>query len=175
MQEVQSSINSKPETMLQTIEAVGTSSRKIIYWRQTTTRFASWCTVDGEIGWYYTQDWSRVSPMLNASLTQTSLMWGMEYRIVDKKVRVPIDWTYSVRIDMTWGSDRTYERFYVYAWNTQIFYYKFDDLAQETISQTVSVNLGKFDTISARWYFQYTWNSAAAQLYMRPTITITQL
>ena len=111
MQEVQTSVNYTPETRLQTIEAVGTSSRKIIEGRQTTGRYLSWCTASWErnvsVSSEHPDSWYVSQPL---SITDST--GKMMYSTQDWGVKVPVAWTYQITATWPW-KDVAWFQFYL--------------------------------------------------------------
>lgn len=181
VQQVQQWVINTPETTLETIEAVGTSSKKLIEWRQTTgEHFVWWCTGSWSLSWWYDyHTWNRYSwtkQMTNLSIGTTR--WPRTFSKVDYGIRVPKWWTY--KLDMVW-------RWWGYSLQATIYVKKGTSFSDETIytassyentNITVSkiLTLGKFEIITVRWEFYYWWSSDYASAAINvSSLTLTEL
>lgn len=175
VQQVQQWVINTPETTLETIEAVGTSSKKLIDWRQTTwEHFVWWCTASWSVHWWYNyHTGNRRSWTLQGNLWISTTRWPRTFSIVDKGIRVPKWWTY--RLDLTWSWWGNF--------STTIYIKKGTSFSDETIytatsAATISktLTLGKFDTITLRWEFYYYWSSDYASWVINvSSLTLTEL
>jgi len=180
VQQVQQWVINTPETTLETIEAVGTSSKKLIDWRQTTgEHFVWWCTTTWSVSWWYNyHTWNRSSWMVQGNLWISTTRWPRTFSIVDKGIRVPKWWTY--RLDMSWygwsGSMKStiYIKKGTSASDETI--YTYTSYSSETRTLSKILTLWKFDTISMRWDFYYSWSSdyASWAIYIN-SLTLTEL
>lgn len=179
VQEVQTGIWIYNETTLETIEAVGTSSRKIIEWRQTVGwHYASRCTAQWKANRSYTSWWSRSSPTLQAKLSITSTQWKKRFSAVDWGICVPEAWTYELTI--TWiGSNTTYGiTISVYKWDDtsgKRVFIASDNTNYDPITKSVLVDLGKFDTLNVYYDYYYSGSAAGASFGEMTTVTIQQI
>ena len=153
VQEVQTSITQTQETTLETIQAIGTSSFKIVEWRQTKGwHYVGWGKTTG---WQYNYGASTTvtSPITQISITLDSEYWKYNYSIVNGWIRVPIAWTYEIEISWYWGSSLNSSAIFIKNWTTQnspnLYTNTFLTAGSEV--KTITVDLGKFDIITAWW------------------------
>ena len=178
VQEVQTWVGITNETTLETIEAIGTSSFKIVEGRQTKGgRYASGCVASGNVYWTYKSPWSRDSGVLKSTDTTISSSYGkQDFTISNWGIRVPMHGTYS--IDLTrWGAaSGVYDATIFLKISGETIYTK-----KFTRAQTETVNLirdlGKFDTIEIWGQFYYNSSNTTFNAYFStiPTLTIKQL
>ena len=102
VQEVQTWVWITNETTLETIEAIGTSSFKIIEWRQTKGgHYVSGCVADGNVYYKYREGDSRDSGELKSEDTAIiKNTWKSEFSIRNWGIRVPNGGSYA--IELTW-------------------------------------------------------------------------
>lgn len=180
VQQVQQWVINTPETTLETIEAVGTSSKKLIEWRQTTgEHFIWWCTATWSIHWWYDyHTGNRSSWTLQGDMTLSTTRWPRIFIIVDKGVRVPKWWTY--KLDMVWRWGYSSMRATIYVKKGTSFsdetIYTGVTYANADITVSNVLNLGKFDTISIWWDFYYSWSADYASWDISiSSLTLTEL
>lgn len=99
IQQVQTPIDTTQETTLETIEAIWTSSRKIIIWRQTRQKIygESWATLTFtaptrtyQPEWFY--------PDLEWTWTVSDVVWELSYNQQWNWMRLPLQSSYSLTI-----------------------------------------------------------------------------
>lgn len=167
VQEVQTSVNQPIETTLETIQAVGTSSVKIVEGRQTTWgRFAYWCKASWNKS-MYAPDTQQIT------LTISSSYWNTEFLKVDGGIRIPLAWAYEIVAECRWGNIGWWVNFthYIKSWDTDLFNVVTSN-NNDTITSSKTVNLGKFDIVKVISKCGWTaWNGAVSY----DTITITKL
>lgn len=174
VQEVQKSIEIYNETTLDTIEAIGTSSRKIIEWRQTRGwHYVSWAVATGWVSWTYHSWDARQSDVIQWWMTLSSTSWKMEMDIFDWWLRVPQAWTYSINIYWQWWSTTMATTIYVYAGGKLIYTETHNSNTNDTV--TVIADLGKFDLITVSGDFYYSGSATSASWSLSTTITVQQL
>lgn len=178
VQKVQTAVGEMQPTTLDTIEAVGTSSRKLREWRQTTgERFLGYCTTtENTLTRLYTSWGSRDSGMLQLNnLTIDTTSSNLIYTMKDGGVRIPKGWTYQVEITWSsgWFADMT-ATLYVKTGNGQTLYTETStNNSQQT--DTFLVNVGKFDTIEVWVDYHYSWSSSAISTFFKAKLKITEL
>lgn len=98
VQEVQTDVVKRTETTLETIEAIWTSSRKIIIDRQTRQRYywASGITYSQTIPYDSYSPWTTSD--MSGTVTLSNKIWGMDYLKIDNTARIPIQWNYSITV-----------------------------------------------------------------------------
>ena len=179
MQEVQTWIEIYDESTLDTIEAVGTSSRKIIEWRQTRGgHYVSNCEATGNVQWFYREGITdRDSYYLKSQdLEITSQTGNTEFIMQNGCVRIPQAWTY--QCTLYWGSgwsDFSWT-IYIIVWRKNVYTKTFTGSYQrETV--TFIFNAGKFDELELGWEFYYSWYNTNMNFSFsgQPTMTIQQL
>ena len=151
VQEVQTSVNQPKETTLETIEAIGTSSFKIVEWRQTKGwHYVSWAKTT----WWYYQYWastSSTSPISKIAITLDSDFWKYDYSTVNGWLRVPVAWTYEIEFSWYWWSSLNSSTIFIKNWTAQdspnLYTNTFWNASSEV--KTITVDLGKFDIITA--------------------------
>lgn len=178
VQEVQTSVSIPQENTLETIQAIGTSSVKIIEWRQTRGwHYISAASVSGSWPWYYDSWWSRQSPMIQWSMSAGSATGKMIFNVSWNKIRIPIAWTYQLTLYWSGWSSTYSPTVYMIKWaseNDEVLYTKtFPNSSSETINLTF--DLGKFDVITIWFSYYYSWSSSWATLGADYSLTITQL
>lgn len=178
VQEVQTSVAIPQENTLETIEAIGTSSFKIVEWRQTRGwHYSSSAVVSGSASWSYQSPGDRQSPKVQASMWLNSATWKATYAVRAWSVRVPTAWTYQLTLYWRWWSSRNSSTIYMVKWenewDTQLYTRTFNSNTNETVN--FNFDLGKFDVISFRFTFYYSWDSSAATLGSEYNLTLKQL
>lgn len=177
VQEVQTSVAIPQENTLETIEAIGTSSFKIVEWRQTRGwHYSSSTKVSGSASWYYDNSGSRQSPKVQASMGLNSATWKATYAVRAWSVRVPTAWTYQLTLYRAWWSSRFSATIYMVkwenSWDTQLYTKTFYSNT-ETVNFTF--DLGKFDVITFRFSFYYNWDSSWSLMSSSYNLTLKQL
>jgi hypothetical protein len=180
VQEVQKGVWVYNETTLETIEAVGTSSRKIIEWRQTrwehyviSCEWTWWAA-----NWTYNSWDPRQSPKVNWPITLSSMEGKQEFTVTSWSVRVPTGWTYRITVERWWGVSGSYSTtFYIIKWTQSTDEVLFHQTSgnRVKITTTITVDLGKFDTISLWNDYYYEWNAPSYPMWDTSTISIQQL
>lgn len=178
VQEVQSSVLSTNESTLETIEAVGTSSRKIIEWRQTIWGHKiSTCAATGNVSWEYIWDWNRDSGYLESNdLEITSSTWPIEFVMKWNAIRLPVSWSYECELTWwIWATQRT-GTIYIKVWSNTVYTNMINSVTQETVK--FKFNAWKFDSLILWWEF-YWWGSTSALAWIsftpKPTLNIELL
>lgn len=179
VQEVQTSVAIPQENTLETIEAIGTSSFKIVEWRQTRGwHYSSSAVVSGSASWtYFSSSWERQSPKEKASMWLSSATWKASYLVRVWSVRVPTAWTYQLTLYRYWWSSRNSTTIYMVkwenSWDTQLYTKTFSANSSETVN--LEFDLGKFEVITFRFTFYYSWDSSQATLQSNYRLTLKQL
>lgn len=177
VQDVQTWVWITNETTLETIEAIGTSSFKIVEWRQTKWgRYMSGCSGKWDVEWTYQSGGSRESWVLKSQdTTITSSYWKQGFIMSNGGIRVPQQWTYQITLTWGWGGS-TNDATIILKWGGKVIYTKkFTSSGTETV--TVYADLGKFETIEIWGEFYYKGSASAASLWFIPvpTLKIQQL
>lgn len=175
IQEVQTSITTTPENTLETIEAIWTSSRKIIIWRQTRERISlaweSWATLsyyvpDTPIDWYTETEWEG---------TITNVVWELIYSKSGEWVRLPLEWSYQLTINcFRWSqnpSGTITATTRVLADRKQV--YSYDNSANSAHQDTINITVGKFTVIEMDLIYNSTYS--ATRWNVAQTIVIQKL
>lgn len=178
VQEVQTSVIQPIETTLDTIQAIGTSSFKIVEWRQTKGwHYVGWAkTTWGR--YTYTASTSVTSPVTQIPVTLDSSYWKYDYSIVSGWLRVPVAWTYELEFSRYWGSSLNSSTIFIKNWTTENSQTLYTNTFGNSWSEvkTMVVDLGKFDTITAWgqvWIYGGFWSVQGAVTL--DYIKITQL
>lgn len=161
LQEVQTATTNRTESTLETIEAVGTSSRKIIEWRQTIGWHSiSKCVASGNVGWQYKWDWNRNSDYLESSnLAVSSSTWPIEFTTKSHAIRLPVQWSYEC--EMTWwisSSQRT-GTIYVKVWSETVYTNTINSVTTKTAK--FKFNAGKFANLTLWAEFYWSGNTTS--------------
>lgn len=175
VQEVQTWVWITNETTLETIEAVGTSSFKIIEGRQTKGgHYVSECEGTGGVTWHYVSPNTTSPEIKSTDLTITTNTWKREFVIRNWGIRVPAQWSYQITI--TWGSSWNSNGTMILKVGGKEVYRKLLYSATST-TDTFVVDAGKFDTIEMWGQFEYTGSAPSASIVFspKPTITVKQL
>ena len=173
VQEVQTPVETTPINTLETIEAIWTSSRKIIIWRQTRDRLywesgvtLSYYVPTVTVDWYTETEWEA---------TLLDEVWELSYNKNWEWVRIPIEWTYQLTIDcFRWSqnpSGTIIATTRVLADNKQI--YSYDNSANSDHQDVITVTLGKFTTI--RMDLIYDSDYSATRWNVTKTVVIQKL
>lgn len=174
VQEVQTWVWINNETTLETIEAIGTSSFRIVEWRQTKGyHYTSWCTSSWSVSREYHSWDSRDSWMVKWSLSINNSNGKQEFSERNGWIRVPSAWTYQLTINRDGGSSTYSVTIYVMSGGNTIYTKKFNSYNSETV--TLNADLWKFDIIELRWNVYYAWSATVASLGLDATIDIQQL
>ena len=177
VQEVQTWVWVYNETTLETIEAIGTSSFKIIEWRQTKWwHYLSQCVATGNVYFDYSWPVPIDSWEIKSTDTAISSMSGKsEYAMSNWWVRVPQAWTYKIDVAWGWGSN-TLEATLIIKAEGKIVYQK-TQRPYWDVTDTFYVDMWKFGTIEIRGDFNYwgTASSISVYFWSIPTLTIQQL
>lgn len=175
VQQVQQWVINTQETTLETIEAVGTSSKKLIEWRQTTwEHFIGYCSSSWSWNWWYDYNtWERSSWLRQITLNIGTVNSKYIYSPKEKGIRVPKWWTYKLDLTWYWWASTMQNTLYIKNWTEQSSptIYTYTSTSWTTRNYSTTVNLWKFDIITARWSYYYSWDSQYATL----VITITNL
>lgn len=179
VQEVQTWVWVYNETTLETIEAIGTSSFKIVEWRQTKWwHYTSSASASWWVNWDYHSWDERQSPKVESvDMSIWSSEWKAEFTVRDYWLRVPVAWTYQCTVYWRWWSNTSQPTIYVTQWSSkddEVLYTKtFPSNRNETV--TFNVDMWKFDVITIRWSFYYSWSASSAGLGFQYTLTLQQL
>lgn len=173
IQEVQTPVNPVNETTLETIEAIGTSSRKIIEWRQTRWWHSiSICEATGNVEWRYESgvSWNPSDYIESENLTISNITWNIEFSMSGSAIRLPVQWGYVC--DIEWGLNTIPREanFYVKVWNTVIYTDYLDTVWTKTA--TVNFNAWKFDKLTIWADFLYKGSSSTAGIILSPAPTL---
>jgi hypothetical protein len=173
VQEVQTSVIPTNETTLETIEAIGTSSRKIIEWRQTRWwRSISICEATGNVKWRYVSgsSWNPSEYIESEDLAITNVEWNIEFSMVGNAIRLPVQWWYVC--DIEWGIAplNWTANLYVKVWQTTIYTDMLD--TSWTKTATVNFNAWKFDKLTIWADFLYQWPASTAWIEFTPAPTL---
>ena len=151
LQEVQTAVDITPENTLETIEAIWTSSRKIIIWRQTRQRLygESGATlafvvprVDYQPAWFY--------PNLEWTWSVSDEVWELAYTPQWNWMRLPIQSSYSLNITtVKWRSSS----YWPIVATTRVklsgdTIYSYDSSSSADHSETITVIAGKFSVLT---------------------------
>lgn len=175
VQEVQTSVERPVESTLETIEAIGTSSIKIIEGRQTRGwHYASKCTASGKVTWNYSNQGDRQSEDIESQDMAISENLGkQDYEIRELWVRVPQAWTY--QITLTWsGWSSTFNCTMILICWGKVVYTKVHT-SNQTETVVLLADMGKFDLVEAWGSFYYKGSSASATLNITYSLEIQQL
>lgn len=145
MQEVQTAVNITPINTLETIEWIGTSSRRIVIGRQTTQK-VSWTSgyslsiAPSWTGLIWDDSWD-----LTWEPSITDEQWDLIYKLIDTWVRVPLQWNYQLEIHCWTGSNytRTITKIKV-NWETR---YEYNSASYDEHIDTITLTLWKFDLV----------------------------
>ena len=176
MQEVQTWVWVYELTTIETIEAVGTSSPKIIEGRQTKWwHYISECTAEWQvrISWD-AWDSRRTSKEQSTDFAVTSTTWKMEFVTANYWVRIPAAWSYEATMYWVWR----WAIVYIQDWDRILYTKEFewnDGVQSETV--TFRFDAWRFDIITLWGKFYYWWSSDHATLQFNhyPELTIRQL
>lgn len=150
VQEVQTPVEATPINTLETIEAIWTSSRKIIIWRQTRDRpygeskITLTLSLEPDLTPREETDDLRGDPVISDEA------WEFTYTQIWDWIRIPLGGTY--RLTVTTPSYRNNSSWSVYptvkvrAWSRVIYKYYNEEHSIHT--ETVIVSLGRFDVLS---------------------------
>ena len=178
VQEVQTWVGITNETTLETIQAVGTSSVKIVEGRQTTWgHHVSRCIASWNIHWNRNTGDNRDSGILYSEDMRIDEDFGTSgFSMRDGGVRVPTEWSYQIDIERGGGASQ-FDATFILKWGGRILYSKSSGQQYYSENITIIVNLGKFDIIEICWDFYYSGSSTSFGGFFgsRPTLTITQL
>jgi hypothetical protein len=177
MQEVQTWIEIYDESTLDTIEAVGTSSRKIIEWRQTRWwHYVSRCEAAGRVKWDY-DEWvtDRNSYYVKSDeFAITSQTGNVEFIMQNGNIRLPQAWTYQCTLSWAWWWYDFDDTVYISVWGKVVYTNTFSGSHQsETV--TFIFNAWKFAELELGWEFYFSWTFSFIELSISPTMTIQQL
>lgn len=179
VQEVQTEVGIYDETMLETIEAVGTSSRKIIEWRQTVWGHnVSGCSATGNVTWHYRNGVTDEDSyyVKSQDLDIDSSWWGVDYVMKNGCIRLPKAWAY--QCTLTWWGGAAW-------WDTTVFvelagkvlYTNTFSGSTQTETVTFTFNAGKFDLLELGWEFYVTgsYTQITLRFSQAATLEIQQL
>lgn len=151
LQEVQTAVEITPENTLETIEAIWTSSRKIIIWRQTRQK------IYGESGAtltfvapakYYQPAWFY--PNLEWTWTVSDEVWELSYSQNWDWMRLPLQSSYSLTITPAkWHSSW----YWPIITTTRVkiageTVYSYDSSSSADYSETITVTAWKFSVLT---------------------------
>ena len=179
VQKVQTAVGEMQPTTLDTIEAVGTSSRKLRDGRQTTgERFLGYCTTTEWTNlWTRRAHWARQSSLIQITgMDIDTCSSNYIYIMKDGGLRVPRGWTYEVEITWAWGNSSMSSTLFVKVgkWGQTLYTETSTNPATQT--DTITVNLGKFDTITLWTQYYWSWSDdTSISTGTRATLKITEL
>lgn len=172
VQEVQTPAWYVNESTLETIEAVGTSSRKILEWRQTRWgRNVSRCEATGNVSYQYRQGQTpKDSEYIESdNITITDTFGDKDFSIVSNRICLPVIWWYSCELTRWIGPSIWTWTIYVNVGDTTVYT---NTLSANSETVTFTFNAGKFDKLTIWWEFSYTWSSTAASITFSPQPTL---
>ena len=175
VQEVQTWVWITNETTLETIEAIGTSSFKIVEWRQTKwAKYAIGCEATWTASWSLSEN-NRDTWTVKSKLSLTSSYGKQDFVISNGWVRFPTPWTYTIAITWRWGGSSLSATVTLNLGGTQIYTKTFSGGAG-TDTWSKNIDVGKFDLLEMYTRFYYSWSGSASGWFVSdPVITITQL
>jgi len=151
VQQVQTDVNITPENTLETIEAIWTSSRKIIIGRQTRERiyWESWATLSFASNTISATSWDYYDN-LDGTATLTDVVWDLAYTLWGNWVRIPLQWNYQLTINTahwstTWAWVTTTTTRVRVDWVTV---YTYDNPVNQDHIDTINMTIGKFSVVS---------------------------
>lgn len=176
MQEVQTWVWVYELTTIETIEAVGTSSPKIIEGRQTKGwHYVSECNADWQVhsSWTTWEDRQRPKEQ-STDFEVTSTTGKSEFITVNNWIRLPAAWSYEATLYWGWR----WATIFIQDWDEILYTKEFewnDGLKSETV--TFTFDAWKFDIITLWGQFYYWGSSSSASLAFQypPELTIRQL
>ena len=166
LQEVQTAVDITPENTLETIEAIWTSSRKIIIGRQTRwiVQWWSWISMQNSV-YLEMHAWDETDDLI-WTLTVFDAYWDLFYQFAWDAIRIPEQWNYAITITPAdWSNSWYYTcTTKVWAWNEVIYSYLKNN--NTPYSETINVTLGKFTliklTIKSVAYGATSWTRTAS-------------
>jgi hypothetical protein len=175
VQEVQTSTTPIVENTLETIEAIGTSSRKIIENRQTRWgHYASKCSASWTVKWYYDNQWGRQSEEIESdNLTISESTGKQSFELRDLWIRVPQAWTYQITLTWSWWSSTANNTMILRCWWNVV--YTKEHTSSQTETVILLVDMWKFDLVEAWSSFYYKGSASAASLTNTYSLDIQQL
>ena len=175
VQEVQTWVWIYNESTLETIEAIGTSSFKIVEWRQTKWwHYTSNVEAKGTVTWIYHDGDSRTSGLVQSSnMTINSQNGRTPYIISEKWLRISIAWTYHITLSRNGWASSQKPTIYVKVWGETLYTKYSNGYINETVEW--DSDFGKFDKIEIWGEFEYTGGSTTAQCQIDYILTIQQL
>lgn len=175
VQEVQTGIWIANETTLETIEAVGTSSFKIVEWRQTKWgHYVSKCSGNGNVTWHYVSPNTTSPEIESTDLTITSNVGKAEFVMRNGGIRLPAQWTYQITISRG-AAGNANGTMILKVWGKEV--YRTLLYHANSTTDTIIADAGKFDTIEMWGQFEYVGSASSASIIFspQPQITIQQL
>ena len=176
MQEVQTWVWVYELTTIETIEAVGTSSPKIIEGRQTKWwHYISECTATWQVKFYWkTWDPRQTSKEQSTDFEVISTTGKMEFVTVNNWIRLPAAWSYEATLYWGWR----WAAIFIQNWDEILYTKEFEWngwVQSETV--TFTFNAWKFATITLWGEFYYGWSAdyASLQFNYAPELTLRQL
>ena len=151
IQQVQTPIDTTQETTLETIEAIWTSSRKIIIWRQTRQKIygESWATYTFTApSQSYQPEWFY--PDLEWTWSVSNVIWELAYNQQWNGMRLPLQSSYSLTITpaswrATWYWDVvTTTR--VRVWGKTV--YTYESHRTDGHTDTITITAWKFSVVT---------------------------
>lgn len=169
VQEVQTAVTFQNETTLETIEAVGTSSRKIIEWRQTIWwHNISRCEAWGNVGYRYISGTTpKQSDYIESTdLAITSSVGDYEFSMVGNGIRLPVKWWYQFDVSRGLSTIPRTANFYLYVGDVLAY----TDIITNngTKTTTFQINAWKFDLVTIWADFNYWGSSGTAWITLNP-------
>lgn len=171
IQKVQTDVTTTPENTLETIEAIWTSSRKIIIWRQTRER------IYGESG--ATLNFTSISIQahsgdifenMDGTATVTDVVWDLAYTLWGNWVRIPLQWNYQLTITTAkWSSVwRIMTTRVKVDWVTV---YTYTSSSNTDHTDTINMTIGKFSVVS----MEQDWEATADLVYVWWRTSVVQI
>ena len=171
VQQVQKAIEITPENTLETIEAIWTSSRKIIIWRQTRQKLygQSWVTYNQEIP-YQSYPIGTYEDM-SGTVTLSDKVWDLDYLLVWDAVKIPLQWNYSVTITPEWRWGANYWKATTKLWINWQVAWQTTRVDNDLTPATLYLVLWKFDllklTITTQALVNTAWGRKAYMTIQR--------
>lgn len=181
VQEVQTWVWITNETTLETIEAIGTSSFKIVEWRQTKGgHYVGGCKSSCSIYYNYQQAWgNRDSGLLKWNVNLTESVWKAEFIKVNGGIRVPVAWSYEISYKCEVGSSVNEWGIYIKRWtdaSSPNIFSLVTTSGSKTKEWSFIIDLGKFEILTVWTDFHYSGSAGGATLnHYFNYLNVTQL
>lgn len=174
IQDTQTNIAHPVNDTLETIDAIWTSSRKVIIWRQTREiiRGESWAKLSFETEHINVPAWWGTYLDMDGTWTVYDEVGDVGYKAVDKWIRIPLQWNYSLGITTAkgWGWYLTATTTITVDWD-EVYTYSTSSAADHT--DTLNLTIGKFSIVKA--HIDLSVNTSASNLYATAGITVQRI